>query len=88
MPRRRSRATPARRFVLRFCGEGPAPRADVALLEAEITVVEFSPPRLMLVRASARRLHAVLERMPGWAVSEERAVPLPTRPKRRPKAPP
>lgn len=90
MPRPRSNAPVTRRYVLRFCGEGAAPHPDVALLEAEseITVVEFAPPRLMLVKATERRLRIVLRRLPGWAMSAERAVRLPKRPIRRPRTSP
>lgn len=87
MPRRCPRPPSSRRYVLRFCGEGPAPRADVARIEAhhEIVVVDISPPRLLLVQARACRLRTVLRRLPGWVMSEERAVPRPPRPMRRPK---
>ncbi len=87
MPRRKPRVTVAPRFVLRFCGEGKAPRADVALIEAEreITVVEFAPPRLMLVQACERRLRVVLRRLPGWAMSAECTIRLSERPARRPR---
>ncbi|MCC7518351.1 MAG: hypothetical protein IT578_04105 [Verrucomicrobiae bacterium] len=90
MPRRRPPKPAPVRYVLRFCGDGPAPRADIALIEGEreIRVMDFSPPRLMLVRARESRLRAVLRRLPGWAMSAERAVPLPARPARRPKVSP
>ena len=90
MRRSRSNAKVTLRYVLRFCGEGTAPRADVALLEAEreVTVVEFAPPRLMLVQATERRLRLVLRRLPGWVMSAERTVRLPARPARRPRTSP
>jgi hypothetical protein len=90
MARRSSRSRTARRYVLRFCGEGVAPSAHLAVIrsEAEIAVVDFSPPRLLLVRARAARLRAVLRRLPGWAASPERAVPLPSRPALRPRTSP
>jgi hypothetical protein len=90
MPRSRSNAKATPRYVLRFCGEGTAPRADVALLEAEskVTVVEFAPPRLMLVQATERRLRIVLRRLPGWVMSAERTVRLPARPTRKPRTSP
>ena len=90
MPRPKSSTTVTPRYVLRFCGEGTAPRADVALLEAEreVTVVEFAPPRLMLVQATERRLRIVLRRLPGWVMSAERTVRLPARPARRPRTSP
>lgn len=87
MPRRRPRPPSSRRYVLRFCGEGPAPRADVARIEAhhEIVVVDISPPRLLLVEARASRLRAFLRRLPGWVMNEERVIPRSPRPMRRPK---
>lgn len=90
MARPRSTPAQARRFVLRFRGEGRAPRADVALLEAqgEVTIIEFAPPRLMLVRATERRLRVVLRRLPKWEMNAERTVRLPTRPARRPEKSP
>ena len=74
------------RFVVRYVGTGPRPAADVERIRTaqELTVIDDSSSRMLLVEASEERLKEVVESMPGWIWSRERTIRLPDpRPKPR-----
>jgi len=71
----------ARRYILRFLGQGQVPPADVARIEREIRVLDRSP-RMLLVESTGPQLARLVETLPRWAAAEEHTVPVPsTRPR-------
>ena len=75
-------------FILRYCGEGAAPAADVRRVRAMRGVrVLDETPRMMLVEAADDALREFAEGNPDWLVTAERTVAPPDphpRPRRRP----
>jgi hypothetical protein len=72
-----------RRFILRFRGTGPIPGETLERINAlpDFDVVD-STSRMLLVEATDEDAQALIETMPGWALSAEQTVPLPdSRPK-------
>jgi hypothetical protein len=78
------------RFIVRYVGTGPRPAADVQRIRAaqELTVIDDSSSRMLLVEASEERVKEVVGSMPGWIWSPERTFRLPDprpKPRRGPK---
>ncbi len=78
------------RYIVRYVGTGPRPAADVERIRAaqELTVLDDSSSRMLLVEASEERVRQVVESMPGWIWSPERMFRLPDprpKPRRGPK---
>lgn len=74
------------RFILRFRGTGPKPAEDVEHIRAlpNISVLDDSSPRMLLVEAPEAELKALIDSMSGWVMTPERMIPLPDpRPKLR-----
>lgn len=71
------------RFVLRYCGSGATPAADVARLSdlSDAVVVDASP-RMLLVESDHAPLHALVESLPDWVMAPEQSLPLPDTRKR------
>ncbi|MBN1567869.1 MAG: hypothetical protein JXA73_08470 [Acidobacteria bacterium] len=67
------------RYVLRFRGEGAKPAVDVKRIldSGNITVLDNSSPRMLLVEADQGRLKALVDTMPGWIMTPEQVIPLP-----------
>jgi hypothetical protein len=66
----------ARRYILRFLGQGEVPPADVARIERESRVLDRSP-RMLLVESSGPQLARLVETLPRWVAAEEHTVPVP-----------
>ncbi len=66
------------RFILRYRGGGPRPDADAAGIAAlaGVEVLDDSP-RMLLVDGPEDTLRTAVAGLPGWAIGEERSVPLP-----------
>ncbi len=64
-------------FILRFTGGDTAPAAHVKQIHAEMTVLDASSPKMMLVQATPQSVRRLMESLPGWEASAERFVPLP-----------
>ncbi len=66
-------------YILRFGGAGPAPADDLERIRAskEITVLDYSPPRMLLVRAPEGELMKLVSELPGWIMTPERRIALP-----------
>ena len=80
------KATAAERYILRFRGGNSKPAEDVKRIRAtkNITVLDDSSPRMLLVEASQVELKTLVESMPGWVMMSEQMIPLPdARPKPR-----
>jgi hypothetical protein len=78
------------RFIIRYVGAGPRPASDVEHIRAaeELTVIDDSSSRMLLVEASEERVREVVGSMPGWIWSPERTYRLPDprpKPRRGPK---
>jgi hypothetical protein len=67
------------RFILRYCGTGARPAADVDRIRAlpNITVIDDSSSGMLLVEAPEADLHSTLENMPGWVMGKEQTLRLP-----------
>ena len=77
------------RFILRYRGGGTKPPRDVARIRAgkNVTVIDESSNRMLLVEGSAEELDVLLKTMPGWVMSEEQIISMPDpRPKIRSRA--
>jgi len=66
------------RFILRYHGEGPAPRDDVARFKGAlgITVLDDSP-RMLLVDGGEDELRKFLGQTSEWVMSPEASYALP-----------
>jgi hypothetical protein len=66
-------------FILRFCGEGTKPAADVKRVKqcAGVTVIDQSTPRMLLVEGPKAQVRKLADSMPDWAMSEERRLAAP-----------
>jgi hypothetical protein len=67
------------RFILRYRGTGAKPAADVDRIRAlpNITVIDDSSSRMLLVEAPEADVHSALENMPGWVMGKEQTIRLP-----------
>ena len=67
------------RFVLRYCGEGPKPEADVARVHelSDAVVVDDSSPRMLLVESEAQPLRDLLDGLPDWVMGPDRTYQVP-----------
>jgi hypothetical protein len=66
------------RFIVRYCGKGPKPAADVEQLRnLDQTKVLDETPRMLLVEAPETALLCALSAMPDWVVSAERSYAAP-----------
>jgi hypothetical protein len=67
------------KFILRFCGEGAKPPADVKRIKQceGVTVIDQSTPRMLLVEGPKAQVRKLADSMPDWALSEERRNALP-----------
>lgn len=67
------------RYILRFSGGGPMPADDLARIGAleDVTVIDRSSPRMLLVEASGAALRKLVDNMPGWMMYVEAPVSLP-----------
>ena len=79
------------RFIVRYVGTGPRPASDVERIRAveELTVIDDSSSRMLLVEASEERVKEVMASMSGWIWSPERTIRLPDprpKPRRGPKS--
>jgi hypothetical protein len=80
------KAIAVERYILRFRGASSKPPEDVERIRASknITVLDDSSPRMLLVEAPQVELKALVDAMPGWIVTPEQMIPLPDpRPKLR-----
>jgi len=67
------------RFVLRYRGAGSAAPEDIARLRTlPDTAILDQTGRMLLVEAPETMSAALGEALPGWAISPERMVPVPT----------
>ena len=67
-----------KKYILRFCGQGAKPAADVDLIRGlPHTKVLDDSRRMLLVEAPAAELRNALQNMSDWVMAEERMVPLP-----------
>ncbi len=78
------------RFIVRYIGTGPRPASDVERIRAteELTVIDESSSRMLLVEASEERVKEIVGSLPGWIWSPERTIRLPDprpKPRRGPK---
>lgn len=66
------------RFIVRFRGQGAAPRDDVATVRAVpgARVLDESA-RMLLIEAPSRSALIEVEWLPNWVVAAETSVPLP-----------
>jgi hypothetical protein len=66
-------------FILRFRGQGRKPAADVARIRslAQLTVLDDSSPRMLLVEAPEEPLATLMAALPDWMMTRERRIPLP-----------
>ena len=74
------------RYILRFRGTSLKPPEDVERIRASknITVLDDTSPRMLLVEAPQVELKALVDKLPGWIMTPERMIPLPDpRPKPR-----
>jgi len=69
----------AAKFILRYCGKGAKPAAQVARVKAceDVKLLDESSPRMLLVEGARQAVASLAETLPDWVVSEERAVKLP-----------
>lgn len=69
----------AAKFILRYCGKGAKPAAQVARVRAceDVKLLDESSPRMLLVEGARQAVDALAETLPDWVVSEERTVKLP-----------
>ena len=66
-------------FILRFQGRGEKPALDVARVRSlnEVTILDDSSPRMLLVKAPQSALAALMPNLPNWLVVEEEMTRLP-----------
>ena len=64
---------------MRFRGGGIKPPEDVARIRAvkNVTIIDDSSSRMILVEGSAGDLDVLMKVMPGWVMSEEQIISLP-----------
>jgi hypothetical protein len=79
------------RYILRYVGTGASPAADMQRIRAaqELTVIDDSSSRMLLVEASEERLKELVGSLPGWIWSPQRMIRLPDprpKPRRGPKS--
>jgi len=67
------------RFILRYRGEGSKPVGDVDRIRSlqGTKVLDESSARMLLVEGPEPVLKALMESMPEWVLTPERAIPLP-----------
>lgn len=67
------------RFILRYQGKGSKPQWNVQQIRSlqNITVVDDSSPRMILVDAPEDELRALVDSMPDWVMSREKTYRLP-----------
>lgn len=66
------------RFVVRFRGQGAAPKGDLAVVRAAPqTRIIDEGARMLLVEAPSIRALSEVEQLPDWVVVPETSVPLP-----------
>lgn len=70
-----------RRFVLRYRGEGPKPKADIERVRRTngATVIDETR-RMMLVEADEEAIDALAGALSDWIVAPEGEMALPERP--------
>ncbi len=68
-----------KRFILRYRGEGSKPEADVARIRAlpDLTVLDDSSSRMLLVESTEKELRELMEGLPDWKMSPEQLIELP-----------
>jgi hypothetical protein len=77
------------RYIVRYVGEGLRPAADVQRIRAApgLTVLD-DVTHMLLVEVSQKSLKDLMDSLPGWTWTPERAIRLPDprpRPRRRPR---
>jgi len=67
------------RFVLRYCGEGATPDADVAKVRnlTGATVVDSSRRMLLVESGDAPQLRDLVDTLPDWVMDAERTYEVP-----------
>ena len=67
------------RFILRYRGTGAKPAADVERIQAlaNMTILDASSARMLLVEAPQAELQALVDSMPAWVMAPEQMIPLP-----------
>ena len=67
------------RFILRYQGKGPKPQQNIEQIRSldNISIIDDSSPRMILVDAPEDELKALVNSMPDWIVSQERTYHLP-----------
>lgn len=71
------------RYILRFCGHGVKPEADVQRITAtpRLKVLDHTA-RMLLVEGAEGELRTVLHSLSNWVMTEETFIPAPdSRPK-------
>jgi hypothetical protein len=64
--------------VLRYCGDGPKPDADVARVhELSDAVVVDSTSRMLLVEAEPQPLRELVDGLPDWVIGPDAAYQVP-----------
>ena len=66
------------RFILRYQGEGDAPKADVEeiLHRSGVRMVDTAT-RMVLVEAEEKQVRGLVEKLRDWVFIPEKTVPLP-----------
>jgi hypothetical protein len=67
------------RFILRYQGKGSKPQQSVGQIRSldDISIIDDSSPRMILVDAPEEKLKALVDSMPDWVMSQERTYHLP-----------
>ena len=66
-------------FILRFKGRGAIPESHLATIRSspDVTVLDSSSPRMLLVQATPQTIQELVQAMPGWIYTPEQTLPLP-----------
>lgn len=67
------------RFILRYQGKGPKPQQNIEQIRSldDISIIDDSSPRMILVDAPEDELKALVDSMPDWVMSQERTYRVP-----------
>ena len=64
-----------RHWVLRYSGQGRAPAADVATIEATVTVLDRTAS-MLLIEATGGEVGDLMAVLPDWSAARERTFSL------------
>jgi hypothetical protein len=67
------------RFILRYTARRPMPAADLERIRSapDVTLLDSSSSRMLLVQAPPEALQRLVESLPGWTCAPEQTIPLP-----------